>query len=168
MNEVKGGFLHKKLYLVLGVLCLVAIGLSVGIMMMNNNAKEQEDEEMSEEEMDAEAEAFAAQEREELYVSTDDYCKEMDEKIAQAENKAEKAQLYIEKAEELYARQASEERDLTKIILADLYKAEEIAPDANTAWMIFAAENDFGDEKKAEEYLKIAKDRGYKEEEGNG
>ena len=127
--------------------------------------------EMSEEEMDAEAEAFAAQEREELeknYVSTDDYCKEMDEKIAKAENKAEKAQLYIEKAEELYARQASEERDLTKIILADLYKAEEIAPDANTAWMIFAAENDFGDEKKAEEYLKIAKDRGYKEEEGNG
>lgn len=172
MNEVKKFFSQKKMYLILSVLFLVAIGLVVGIVVLNSQEKDElSGEGMTEEEMDAEAEAFAIQEEESErnnYISTDDYYKEMDEIITRAETKEEKSQLYIERAEELYARQASEERDLTKMILADVYKAEEVAPSADTAWMIYLVESNIGDGEKAETYLEIAKKRGYKEEDGNG
>ncbi|MBR3172372.1 hypothetical protein IKF21_00395 [Candidatus Saccharibacteria bacterium] len=161
MNGVKETISHSKLYFVLGGLCVLAIGLGIGIVVvLNNNGSNRVDGEVGAE--------TSEEELEESYKDLDDYYKEMDEKIAQAETEEEKAQLYTERAEELEARQASEEQDLTEMILADLYRAEEIAPDANTAWMIFAAENDLGNEEKAMEYLNIAKDRGYKEEEGNG
>ena len=65
MNEVKKFFSQKKMYLILSVLFLVAIGLVVGIVVLNSQEKDElSGEGMTEEEMDAEAEAFAIQEEE--------------------------------------------------------------------------------------------------------
>ena len=167
MDEAKNRNLLRGVgFLALGFLCLVVIGLVVGITITKINEKTG-----SSDEEEINAEEYALKEEEELkaqYVSTEEYIEEMRKKIEKAETKEEEAQLYMERAEELYGRQASEEGDYKKQILADAYKAEELAPSAETAFFISVVESDFGNEEKAAKYEELAGKRGGESEEGNG
>lgn len=146
---------NKSFWLILlGILCVGIVGLSLLVswkMIINDNG-EVEDTEASVEngEFSEEPEGLGVEE----------YIAEMEKRIEAAESNEEKAELYSMRAGTLYNRQSVGEGDFSQQILEDVYMAETLNPTSQSAYEIYVYENDFGDFKKAEEYLNKAKERG--------
>ena len=72
-----------------------------------------------------------------------------------------KAMIYESRAGVLYSFDAENENDEYKAqILSDVYSAEEYYPTGDTAYLIYMYEQAYGNTVVAEEYLKIAEERG--------
>lgn len=159
-------FGNKKLWVLLGILCVTIIGLTIGIVMNLHNQKS--DIQIQEkEETETETNELYEKEKEEAInqPTAEEYIVEIDRRISEAMDAESKAELYISRAEELYSRNNVGEGDFRKQILDDLYEAEEIAPSGKTAWMLYNFESLFGHSDIANRYYDLAIERGYKIEE---
>ena len=120
---------------------------------------------------DQDSEEFARQELKDDSLndeSIDDYIANARAKIDSSNDPQEKADLYIDLADEIYSRPESTEEQYVNLIMNSIYKAEELAPSAKTAWSIYNYELVFNGEERANPYLELAKERGYNPEEGEG
>lgn len=80
-----------------------------------------------------------------------------------------KAVIYSARAGALYSFDVEEGSDKYKDqILSDAYKAEETYPTSDTAYLIYMYEQAYGNTAVAEEYLKIAEERGMTMPPGKG
>lgn len=92
---------------------------------------------------------------------------ETDRALSAAKTDEEKSSIYTYRAGQLFNLSYGGGGYIEKI-LADAYKAEELAPTAYTAYYIYVYENSFGNNEKAEEYLRIAQSRGFIDGNGEG
>lgn len=167
MKKGKVGFENKGLVILLGVLGVMIVGLVVGIVVVNVQGG---GEDVMVDESGQIIDEYSEDEIEEDYVrpALEEYMAEMEEKISLAKTDEEKAELYLSRAGELYLRQQLEEGDFSGMILADVYMAESIKPTIDTAYDIYVYEDEFGDIEKAEQYLKLAEERGLTYDGGKG
>ena len=95
---------------------------------------------------------------------------EFTNKEIEATDEAEvKAIIYASRAGVLYSFDAENENDEYKAqILSDVYSAEEYYPTGDTAYLIYMYEQAYGNTVVAEDYLKIAEERGKKIPLGEG
>lgn len=95
------------------------------------------------------------------------YLAETDKQIESITSSEEKAYIYKKRAFDLY-KEMEKGEDLSKLILADVYKAEEINPTIDSAYNIYYFEDKIGSKEKANEYLRIAEERGFDKKKGRG
>ena len=160
-------FENRGLVILLGALGIVIIGLVVGIVVVKLQSS---DNTVIVDGNDQTVDEYDTDEIEEEYIrpTVEEYMAEMEERISSAETDEEKAELYLSRAGELYIRQQTGEGDFSEAILEDAYMAERINPTMDTAYDIYVYESEFGDDKKAEQYLKLAEERGLVYEGGKG
>lgn len=132
----------KSFWLILlGVLCVVIVGLIVGILLSSELLKSTEN--------DGEDISFI-----------DEYMSELNEAVEKAGTKEYKEELYTNCAGSLYDYQLQNGGEYSDMIFDCAYKAEAINPTAFTAYNLYVYEKELGDEAKADKYLEKAKERG--------
>ena len=143
---------NKALVGVLIALCSVMVLLIGGIVVVKINQNDDVEPELVYEEEDVELTPKS---------SLEEYMNETNEQLNNAATNEEKAIIYTDRAAELLDRHLDGEGDYSEQILADAYKAEELDPSGDTAYAIYMYERELGSKKKANEYLKIAEERGH-------
>lgn len=154
-NERQDG---KKRVLVFAISCCIVIcGLVVAIVVAMNNRSESVDvvNPGSESEYKTFFDGWGE------YIKTNDgvgLIAVTNEQLDRTSDVQEKADIYAMRAGVLY--NMSDNGQYTQQILSDAYTAEELKPSGNTAYLIYYYEHEFGNDVVAEEYLKIAEERG--------
>ncbi len=158
-------FENRGLLILLGVLCVVIVGLGAGIAIANfaspniitvDDAIDGSQEDISEDNNEADYD----ESEEPFGLSAEEYISEMEKKINESSSSEEKAEFHSIRAATLYNRQKNGEGNFTGQIFSDAYAAEFLSPTASSAYEIYCYEDEFGDKSKAEEYLDKAKERG--------
>ena len=154
MERGENSLEHKVLYVILATLCATALILGVIIIAKNLNNKSQTAETQD-------TTSTETQESETTNAELDNYINEMEEKIQSAGTNEEKAELYLERSTKVANGCIEQCESYYKTALSDAYKAEENSPSAKSAWLIFNFEIlSGGDEQTAEQYRKLAEERG--------
>lgn len=154
MERGKSSEKRKILYGILAILCITALilGVIIVVKILNNQPQIAETQN---------ATSAETQEAETSNAELDNYIREMEEKIQTARTNEEKAELYLERSMEIANGCIKQCESYYKIALSDAYKAEETYPSAESAWLIFNFEILSGeDEQIAEQYRKLAEERG--------
>lgn len=169
----------RKLWWVFVVLCVMILVLSALVLMIKlrsngDDFKKNDTQSIGDNEGGLEDnEVFDDSKKENDYydelkkVSVQDYVSEMNSKIEAATSDDQRRDLYVEKAINLQYFDFDRD-EMLNIVLKDLYMAEEISPNMNTAFWIYYYEDQAGNNSAAEEYLKKAQERGYDESKGEG
>ena len=147
----------SSLKLVLAVLVLAIIGLSVGIWFVVQNNKQVVIEGGDQGQNPNERIIYPGE------LTVDDYLEWIDEQISNTTDPEEKANLYMGGSIQLSNFQVQDGANYSEKILEYAYKAEELYPSAQSAYLIYSFENKFGNKEVADEFLNIAKERGYVE-----
>ena len=182
MKETNTKDNNRNLVVILCLLLTVILGLIVGIVLVNRSlgTKTSEDQESQDiivyddgEEDDASGIGADDVVFDDVVDDPVGDAKDMDgivEKMQQAIDEAvdneSKSIMLLNRAYMMYNATLDGETKYNEQILRDAYLAEKINPTIQTAIGIHEFEKAFGDTDKAEEYLEIAKGRGYIEQVG--
>ena len=130
---------------------MVIVGLVVGVVVVNvqnSNSGTETDSEMDEDPDN---------------LSQIGYTEQMKQKIESASSAEEKGKLYQDLAAGLWAYNSSKDNPYMNEIMEYIYKSEELNPTMYSAQWIYYYEYQLGNMERAEEYKKIAEERGFDE-----
>ncbi len=144
---------RKILVGVLAGLCVIALILGVVIIARGLNSTKNGTV--------AETQSTENQDSKTTNAELDNYITEIERKIQNAETNEEKAKLYLEKSMKVASSCIEQCESYYKTALSDAYKAEEVSPSAESAWLISNFEMlSGGNEQNAERYRELAEERG--------
>ena len=149
--------------ILIGLCFLITILASVAItvaIMTNTKCNCTESEEESEEE-DYNLVIEDEESSEEEPVAPDQIISQSNELIGRATTNEEKGELLLNRAITLWNYNPNPENDKKDVILTDLAQAETLNPTMESAWWIYHIEKELGNTERANEYLRIAEERGY-------
>ena len=149
MEKKKGKKIENKVLVgVLVGLVVVIVGLVVGLVIVQMNGGGDAGNDLGE---DADN------------LSQIGYREQMERKIESASSVEEKGKLYQDLAAGLWAYNSSKDNPYMDEIMGYIYKSEELNPTMHSAQWIYYFEYQLGNMERAEEYKKLAEERGFDE-----
>lgn len=160
MKDSKKHSGNKGLWILLSALCLMICGLVVGIIVVVNNEANTLRIETCEEATSYLYEGFNADDMKAFLAKSE-------EMLAATDDVEIKVCIYSDRFSALYNNMDGSDEYMAQM-MSDAYALEEIKQDASSAYNIYKAEIMAGNIDKADEWQKIAEDRGMANRTGSG
>lgn len=143
-------------------LLVVAVGLAVAFVVMKGKSDIVDEPEQAINVFEEIASGNLSPEK------LEEYIKLSEAEIESASDDKTKSEMYLNRAGLVSNYLSNPEYDFKAQVLSDAQKAERLNPTAYTAFFLSQCEQNYGDEAKAQEYRKIADERGFNPEELGG